>query len=466
MDRLPLELYYLIFDYLDLKDVLKFRLLSKSTNEIVRHFKVDELIVNQRNLLYDFRLRDNWYFTKRPIKLRCWFACLNSSFLEIASLNLENLRRLRVANVRATTKIRLTDLNRLNRLVQLEIHYDKCLVDSKLCLASLQILVIKSSVPIKMQIDCDQLRSLSFDYGTFELVELRNPERIERFLTNNYDRQVVRFQQLNYYECNTATNLTADILTALPKLTELKINIHCSDDSATLRALVEQRKALDRQLKIYYGGILLTASQLAGYAEFQLRNRLALQMASYDLLCDCLPCEYSICYDNLASLLRPAAGRVPANFHEKFNNLQLIEVKERVDPVAFAAFVGACRTLSELALFQSGLQQPFYDQLNKITNLIILRIFEDEENFRLDFAFVTQMAYLEQLTTDAQFPEDGRLVLNSLNKLKNFTFRIKHNPIHFHKLAGQNYQVKSSMIKDDVSLVDAIALADQLRSIN
>lgn len=463
MDRLPLELYYLIFGFLDLKDVLKFRLLCKSTNQIVRHFKVDQLIVNQRNLLYDFRLRDNWLFTNQPIKLRCWFSCLNSSFFLGSSLNLTNLRRLRVANVRTTAKISLTDLNQLDRLVQLEIHYEKCLVDDKLCLASLEILVIKSSVPIRMQIDCGQLRSLSFDYGTFEVVQFAFPERIERFLTNNYDKQVVRFKRLHYYECNTATNLSADILTALPELTELKINVHCSDDSATLRALVVEQKSLDRQLKIYYNGILLTANQLAADAEFQLRNRLAVQMASYELLCEHLPCEYSICYDNLINL---TGGRVPASFHQKFNNLQLVEVKQRVDPVAFTIFVSRCRNLTELVLSQSNLEQSFYDQLNKTTNLIILRIFEDDESFRLDFSFVSEMAYLEQLTTDAQFPEDGRMVLNSLNKLKNFTFRIKRNPIHFHKLAGPNYQVKSSMIKDDVSLVDAIALADQLRSIN
>ena len=465
MDRLPLELYFLIFDYLDLKDVLKLRLLSKLTNEAVRHFKVDELIVNQRNLLYDFRLRDNWYFTNRRIKLFNWFNCLNSSFLRSASLNFENLRRLRVANVRTTAKISLTDLNRLNRLVQLEIHYDKCLVDDKLCLKDLEILVIKSSVAIRMQIECDRLRSLSFDYGTFEHVQLSHPERIQNFLTNNYDKSLSRFKRLIYYECNTATNLNADILTELPELTELKINIHCSDDSATLRGLIEQQKTLERNLTIYYNGVRFNANQLAEYAEFQLRSRLAIQMANYTSLCECLPSEYSICYDSLIALFR-SASQLPNGFHRRFNNLQLVEVKESVDPVEFARFISDCHNLYELILSKSNLSQSFYNNLNQISSLVILRIFEDDENFRLDFGFVTGMAYLEQLTTDAQFPEDGRLILNSLNKLKNFTFRIKRDPIHFHKLAGPNYQVKSAIVKDDVSLVDAIALADQLRSIN
>lgn len=454
----------MIFEYLDLRDVLKVRLLSKSINEIVRHFKPDELIVNQRNLLYDFRLRDNWYFTNRRMKLRNWISCLNSSFLSGGSLNLANLRRLRVANVRTDVKLSVAALNQLDRLTQLEIHYDKCLVDAKLCLVALEFLVIKSSVQIRMEIECARLRSLSFDYGTFEFVKLSHPESVQRFLTNNYDRNVSRFDQLRSYECNTATNLEANILSVLPELNELKINIHCSDDSATLRGLIERQKQLARELKIYHTGILLTTGELVRYAErFELASRLTVQMASYDSLADCLPCEYSICYDSLVRTIRP----LPTSFHQKFNNLQLVEVKQAVlDQADFTAFIGGCRNLYELILYKSNLAQQFYDQLNKVSDLIILRIFEDDESFRLNFSFVATMSYLEQLTTDAQFPEDQALVLNSLNRLKNFTFRIKRDPVHFHRLAGNHYQVKSPIVKDDVSLDDAIELVDQLRSIN
>ena len=463
MDSLPLELYPLIFEYLDLRDVLKLRLLSKEMNEIVQGYRPDELIINQRNLLYDFRLRDNWTFTNRPTKLRNWINCLMASFLCSGSLNLANLRRLRVANVRSVVKLSIANLNRLDRLSQLEIHYEKLQVNAKLHLVSLEILVIKSSVPIRMEIDCAKLHSLSFDYGTFEYVKLSHPQNVQRFLTNNYDRNVSRFPCLHYYECNTATNLSADLLNALPKLNELKINVHCSDDAATLRGLIERQKELNRELKIYHNGILLSAGELTRYAErSELGSRLAIQIASYGSLAECLPSEYSICYDTLLRTTRP----LPADFHQKFNNLQLVEVKEAVlDPIDLMTFISACRNLYELMLFNSNLSQPFYDQLYKVSHLIILRIFENHENFRLNFGFVATMSYLEQLTTDAQFPEDQALVLNTLNRLKNFTFRVRRDPVHFHKLAGNHYQVKSVMVKDDLSLDDAVKQVNEWREL-
>src|SRR5699024_9395543 len=121
--------------------------------------------------------------------------------------------------------------------------------------------------------------------------------------------------------------------------------------------------------------------ELARYAErSELGSRLAIQMASYGSLAECLPSEYSICYDTLLRTTRT----LPADFHQKFNNLQLVEVKEVVlDPVDLMKFIGACRNLYELMLFESNLSQPFYDQLYKVSHLIILRIFENHENFRL-----------------------------------------------------------------------------------
>ena len=453
MDELPIELYRFLFGYFELNDLLKMRLLCKKMNEVVNEIGIEELIINQRNLHYGFMLKDNWYFKNKSINFKNLISNLKPSILTHSSFS--RLKCLRIGNVSGNDKIRLKDLNRLS-LVQLEIHYDKCSIDSKLSILNLKILVIKSSIQIRMEIDCPNLRKLSLDYGTFDLIKFNNLASINHFKTNNYDVNVQKFKNLIYFECNTATNLEEDILINLPSLSVLKINSYCFNAFQVLMNILESHLK-NQEFKLLYKGVLVSSKEQLSEIDFN-QNQLSFQIENYSKLHDNLNEMTFIPYGYLISL----TNQFTPDFFKKYSNIQIIELKNVIqDQDCFLKFIRNCKNLYELILIKTKFDQTFYSQLVKM-KLIILRIFEDDQTFKLDFNFIINMNNLEQLITDLALEHclGVNLIVNKFKNLKEFTFLLRNERIHFSKL--DNYEIKFKKIKkQNLNLNEAIEWCNQ-----
>lgn len=445
MDSLPLEIWYEIFKYLRLKSIFELRSVSKMMNERVKSYKVTEIVFNQRNLFYDYKLNDNWAFINVRINRKNIIDCLNSSFEVSSSFNGDNLKFLRIANVKGNAKISVNFLNKLIKLEQLQVHYNKLNVDDKLSLPNLTVLSIKSSIQIIMKIDSINLKKLSLEYDTFERTEFENADKITHLSINNHDKNILKFSKLEYYEFNTANNLPDDLLECLPFLKRIRINFHCFNEVNMLKNILNKKTSLGRQdLQVSYKGLILISNQELNLLS-KFRNRLLLQVSNYSILTDHLPCEFKIFYNDLIGF------KITEIFFKKYNNIQIIEINQKIDDMkSLIEFLKNCKTLNELCIYNAGFDQLFFDSLSKISCLIILRVFDDQNlNLRLDF--VAEMEYLEQLNSNQSFDTE---CLKHLENLKEFSLEIDNCRINSVRL-NKKYQIKSSNL-DLVQRVDKI----------
>lgn len=458
MDKLPLELYNVIFRYLRLRDVLKLRLLSKAMNTAVRDgFRIDELIFNEHNLLYFHKLRDRWLFTTRSINYKNSLDCLNASFLNESSINFWNLKRLRIANVPGAFRISLKHLNELSRLIQLEIHYNKCEVDDQLRLPNLRVLSLRSRVQMHMRIDTINLKYLNLDYDTFEHVQFYYADKVTHLSINNHDWNVSRFSNLEHYEFNTANSLDENILRVLPKLSRLQINCQCSNYFELLNNILERsRNRGEERLQIYFKGVRWSSDRAMNERVFAHDlSRMSLQMNNYSYLLDHLPWEYSINYTELINLV----NRIPSSYFRKFNSIQVIEVTEAVENQNdLIEFIKNCRNLFDLSLYRTRLPKSFYDKLAEISTLVILRIVEDQS---VDLTFASRMEYLEYLIillNTSQLDLRNLKGLEHLANIKYFKIRENSSEIEFRKLTTRRNEIKidNRRLKPNIDLSDIV----------
>lgn len=149
MDELPLELMEHVFDYLDLNDLIKARLVCKSFEQAVREVRIKELTFLQKPLFSADLLDLNWFAlneAKAPGRiLHCPSEfVLSELFLTRKPFNIQLLKRLSICSLKmAGTGIDLEDLNRFQDLECLEITLDRnCKSFSRLSLPNLKALRI------------------------------------------------------------------------------------------------------------------------------------------------------------------------------------------------------------------------------------------------------------------------------------------------------------------------------------
>ena len=167
LEELPIEIHHMIFGYLDLIQVCKCRLLSKKFNEIVKAFRVRELLVYSSN----WYRRSSWFRDGKPIYPYNTVSNRKVSILSSSSIDLEYLKRLCFYGVVESDKFSLEVVNRLQHLVQLDLFFEVKGTGYKtkqLKLPSLEHLFIQFGFRVVVEFDAPRLESIILNYRPAE----------------------------------------------------------------------------------------------------------------------------------------------------------------------------------------------------------------------------------------------------------------------------------------------------------
>lgn len=298
---------------------------------------------------------------------------------------------------------------------------------------------------VKMDIDVPNLKILEFGYfeydfdiyltapklemlkyDEFQMTTLTYPENVVHLEMEiqNEDFDETSLKELQYLKVNFGPVPSRHILSAYPKLTTLVCNEWFYydnddyDDSMNgLRELVEQKRILKRHdLKIYYHSVEMVDSSKIDEL-MSSRSILAFQMNNYDSLCDNIAYGISLEYNELMRLVN---GKLPQDFHQKFINLQCVEVTEEVKSFEhLEQFLTSFDYLNELTLEKTWLDQSFYDRLPEIGQLTTLTV-KMSLNPIINYDFLFKLKHLKNFWTDRRFPCFPDFSLALFKELKDF----------------------------------------------
>ena len=420
MNRLLIELYPLIFQYLDIHQLFSCKLVNKKFNQAVRDFKVKELSFST--------YRGCWSFNSRPISNQAY---LDASKISILKNPIDNFSHLRCLLLPANNvDIHLNDINKFSRLelLLIDLYRYEDDVHKTIALPKLKVLHIYPSKSTEIELDTPMLHSLRCHCSKIDMMnyvryqaklKFKYPQELKRLIMETPVPLFEHFEDLSIFtnlsllqtDCSTGYDQT---IASLPGLKEIRLQKdwfigHNLDD---LKDLLKQRLVQRRlELKIYLMGILLDHDVVDQFT--QEKDRLTLKVRHYEKLAKNLAVT-SIDYNRLIELIRAkfSTPRLPGDFTEKFSKIQEITVTAKIENESgLIELIKNCQCLNELQLKNSNLGQNFYEQLPSVCSINYLTILEDG-NAGLNFDFIGRMYFLRKFTTDQE------LSLSTITKLR------------------------------------------------
>ena len=427
LDQLPIELYQLIFGYLDLVEVSTCRLVSKKLNEVVKVFRVRELS------FYDWERyrRSFWYHDGKPI-----YPCNSLSVSKVAVLNstsidLRYLKRLCFCNKVNCGELHLEVLNKFKQLV----HLDLCLKGlgaseseiEKLKLNSLEHLHIAFKSPVFIEFDTPKLESVVLRYRGDE--EADQPIATIRFVTPSTVKRLCTFgllqdqlpknfgglKHLQYDE------LDLDLHVLLKEFPDLRVLNFCGrkvrNGCSALGQIMREKDRLRPSLKLCFESILLDSSKAIESYAFDKESKLALLIKHHSSM---LPDANSLQRLDYSELMSLTKNGYPIGFLESrpFVCVDLVSVNGVIDdPNRLLNFLLNCVNLEHLRLNNCSLTMEFFDKLPTFTSLLHLEINAENRDLQLDFSrFLFKITNLVWFETDQNL--DGSLLLDLIQQLK------------------------------------------------
>ena len=159
---MPIELCYAIFEYLQLDELCRLRLLNKRFHKMIKEYKIKEL-----NFYASvWRIKDIWFFIMKPIyPMNSINVSKLSIFLNSSSLNLGNLKRLSITNIKDDDNFNLDLLNRFINLEHFELDFkSKWSKNNKIKLPNLRELWLYFETRLKISIDAPNLNALQVEF--------------------------------------------------------------------------------------------------------------------------------------------------------------------------------------------------------------------------------------------------------------------------------------------------------------
>lgn len=369
MDSLPIELKFFIFDHLNLRELLQLRLLCKEYESMIRNYRVRELVFE-----IESSWRTTWFYTNRLVVRQNMIPNSRLALLKGAwpVLDFSSLQQLRIDCLTDDDVVSLEDLNQLGQLQHLEIFLNECVEEKNrtLCLPNLKTLALQLRNEPEIKIVAPKLEHF-FQDSRLKSLEIKHPLSI-RFLSciGPYDPDIEQFKNLEHFRIAYASGLNSAILSALPKLKRLNIDLAPHEEIFILNELIREKTELKRNsLRLYYKEVELT--KFVFRFDFDEQSDLVWQMKNYSLLANQI--SSTTCIDYLA--LMRSVGVLPKDFFERFINIQEVTV---CGPViyrnSFLNFIQNCKNLSRLELQQSHLDQSDYDRLPEVCSVFDLKI--------------------------------------------------------------------------------------------
>lgn len=443
MDELPLDIYQLIFEFLDLYDLRPVRRVCRRFKAAVSAYKIREL-----SFVFDDSKKFNWFHTNCPSNFLNNVHGTEFSLLTSALFSFQWLRKLKIEfNENSGFRFEKVASFNFRQLEQLELTYsgqpanvNKFETDQPLSLPSLRVLSIRHYRQARLVIDAPNLVAFDNNSG-FEqassFFEFRHPQSVKFLSVYQLDDNLTIFGNAEQLEINHPNMLDPNALREFSHLRVLKMRSLLYED----RDLLYKLKELifkNKHLKIYCLGVRMTEgmeldeynldAQLNSQSNVFSRTNLSHLINHYETLDDGLDWISSINYNDLISLTNAA---LPPTIFRKFSNIRSIISDSKItNPRLFAYFVGDCAVLSCLETKFSQLDQPFFDQLPTFSCLSKLTIYRTKE---LDFQFISRMFHLKYLSTNQDIAWKEEFDLDRLKFLEVIDFKISGNLFYVKK---------------------------------
>ena len=427
LDQLPIELYQLIFGYLDLVEVSTCRLVSKKLNEIVKVFRVRELS------FYDSeRARKSyWYHDGKPIYPYNSLSNRKVAVLNSTSIDLQYLKRLFFAGILNDGEFHLEVLNKFEQLV----HLNLCLTDLRLAdrsevtlkLNNLEHLYIYIQSAVFIEFDAPNLKKVAFNYGGYDEVDqptatirFVSPSTVKKLCTFGLlqDQLPKNFDGLEHFQYDQLDLDLDTVLKTFPDLRELNfLGRKVVYDCNALAQIMREKDRLRPSLKVYFKDVLLSSSRAIKSYAFDKESELALLIKHRPSMLPGASSLQELDYNELISL---TTSGYPIGFLESrpFLRVYLVSVNGVIDnPSHLLNFLLNCVNLKHLRLNNSSLTMEFFDKLPAFTSLLHLEIRTENRDLQLDFSrFLFRITNLVWFETDRNL--DAGLLRDLIQKLK------------------------------------------------
>ena len=467
MDELPELPFEQVLSYLNFKDRLKARTVSKAWRNKFDSYPVKSLCYSQRpsDFIIGKRRWVSGAFAKNFIISSTRFATRFTSFFDtFGQTFLSSLKHLRLCDFnlsKGDRKAFTRTLNSLSQLEQLDLILAGFYQQDEFKLKKLNIIgaglnqqdVFKLNLPMltslqivnvhgmeKLTLEAPRLREVKIlgYYGTDLRVKIVPGESVERLLCDwlGY-MEVKNLKNLQYlYGQCLSEAIDSTFISSLQQLKEIHTN-----DSKSVSELFEQKQQSGRaDLKIYLCGLLLNGSDDPAINSYSSGEWLACLTGNRPRLADEIPFYSSLQYSDIEELVSPSQD---VDLLKRFTNLNMVKVNRPVKDIE--RFLNLLKNCKNISSFQCGDQpQGLFDRLPEHCAVQNLRIFFPPS----DLAFLFRLKHLIHLdivwTIDS---ETVRRALEELPVLSSFTFRYGQRVALIHIDQSKQFQVEVNFNK-------------------
>jgi hypothetical protein len=145
------------------------------------------------------------------------------------------------------------------------------------------------------------------------------------------------------------------------------------------RLLAYRERSKRADLQIYCNDILVESNQ---FNKNDFSNFISNYMTKYHLTTNKVPRFECLNYTELMKVIKKEAISIPSDFHEKFFNIQVIELDDIVeDEEHFIEFVGKCKNVIHIRIRNSNNESLGNKVFNMCTSLIYKKFSSTSETF-------------------------------------------------------------------------------------
>ena len=436
----------MIFDFLELQDLLRCRLVCRQFKTYAEGTRVRELVVNWSTLR-------NWYQTDRLINCNNSISITAFPSVRSSPLRLDQLRFLCIyMDGPANAALHIENVNQFQALVHLEVKFDRrCKHSVTLRLPNLRLLNVRSFRPQPSYI----LATPNLDVLACNLIdEVEHPRAAQvRQLKCDYisDNRLAGFTGLERLKLRCkGQNLSGLSLSNWTVLKELSITYSDSnlrdEFKDSLTTLMRQRTNLKRkELRIYLNDVLLNDLQQLDLANGEnpraMKNSERFMFKNYrQIRSGIYPSIISVHFNELMVVLD---FKLADDFFDRFKIIGFVTAAGRIDRDLFKSFLRHARQILSLTLINTDLSLEFMNLLPEIrpglTNLCI-NGYSGPVN---DFEFILRFNRLETFVTDAGLFSFEFIIrtLQKLNNLRCIRFRADDCTVQIDGLKSYNLQI-------------------------
>lgn len=420
MERIPFEIYKVIYRNLGIYDLIHCSRTCKRLHESVKQFKIKELIIDNNNSMIS-----NWFYTdKPPDYYNCVFDDLNLSSLKRPPFILCCLKRLRILNSANRMKtFELKILNSFSELIELEIKLDGYVSDEIIELNNLKILSVDLSDSQFEELIAPKLFALHLDYlytvdSYLDPIKFKYPQTITHLEVNNFyyhEHDLKQFE--NVISFKTSCKLFKNFFQLMPKIEEIHFT-HLEEFINNIGLLSHLNNFINKEtLKIYFFGLKYYDNQKICIHKFTNDGNnyyptFTMKMKNYSLLASKLNWIIEINYDAILKHI----DCLPTDWYDKFANIQIVHANQIKNQSQFTLFICSLKNLQRLELNNTSLNQEFYDSLPNVRTLTQL-IHNEDEDLRINFDFINKIEFLQTLRSTQRL---------KINKVIKFFIKLRH----------------------------------------